>query len=178
METSEWIAVIGVVVTGFFSYKVWRATKESANAASASANAAIESANAAKASNELSRLLLEQSVNKERAVKKQYRYKALQDARKVYISLVNQNPKVNYEWIMSAPKETGFSLEEIATYFSDDEAVQLHKAWESYKRYLDKHWPDINQGKWGFSGNDDVIAATETDAPIQEFHLLIGVLEK
>ncbi|WP_312117926.1 hypothetical protein [Brevibacillus reuszeri] len=176
METSDWIAVIGVAVTGFFSFLVWQATKESAKAAKASANAAIESANAAKASFELTQMIMQKEEKKDHALRYQYRRKALLIAMKVHHALLNQNPNIKVYLIMECPKEPGLSLEEMVTYFSDEEAAQMNRAWDSFNAYLQKHWPNHQTGRDSFSSEEARAASIETSGPIGEFHNLIEML--
>jgi hypothetical protein len=163
------VSAVGVGITYLFSKRVWEASKVSARAADESAKAAL-------ASYELSRIIVQQQENKEKAIKAQYRRKALTDANKVHSALLGQNPVINPKLILEAPKDSGFTLEEIATYFSIEEAEQINRAWDTYKRYLKKHWPNVEDEKWGFNTIEASAASVETADSILEFHRLIEML--
>lgn len=195
MNEANWIsltgvivALIGVVVTGIFSYWIMRYTKLAAVATKESANASRESASAAEASFKLSKQMMEMQEKKEAEAQKKlremYHKIVLKNAEQVLNALLLQNINIKTnkaslkpDKLKEVPKYCGINEEQLSMYFSEQEVRFIETAWLSFKQYLGKYWPD------GFDKISDMLpyqqleAAARSDNPRTNFYDLINLLK-
>ncbi len=138
--TSDWITLIGVVVTffgvlvsGFFSFLLYRATKESTAAAQASAEAAkltVELANNSEKDRKIKELAMRQQL------KVTLRKQALQALEN--LSQMNGKKVIKFE----DPETIKLRIEPsyLALYFSDNERKIINEAWANLDEYFFNYW--------------------------------------
>ncbi|MCM3272974.1 hypothetical protein [Paenibacillus elgii] len=135
MNTTDTIALVnvivtatGVVITGFFSFLVWKATKETANIAKSNY------------------LLAEQIDQRLSSVKT--------NAKEIYIKEIQQNinsvlqflfrgkldDEIDVELYNNASKNPGVSYEQLAEYFTKDEKDRILLLWEEFNNYIKDFW--------------------------------------
>lgn len=159
------ISFLGIVITGLFSFLVWKATKKSTQVAQESYN--------------LSQSIINSQKQLKHNVKNEFVRTILLRANDVLVSLEVQRKGLNTAIIAKIPKECGLSEVQLAEYFGLEEREIINKTWDILNNYLDKHWTDKNgQFKGTFSGDELVNVIEAVTEPIEAFNFLINNLEK
>ncbi|GAA4854592.1 hypothetical protein GCM10023310_36890 [Paenibacillus vulneris] len=128
--TNVVITASGVLVTGFFSFLVWKATKETANVARSS------------------HLLAEQidmRLREMRSNTKEIYYKLIiSNADYVWKFLMrpNDDKKLLLDQYNALPKTPGISTEKIAEYFNKEEKDLILGLWKKFDSYIKDYWTD------------------------------------
>ncbi|QFF98805.1 hypothetical protein PB01_08145 [Psychrobacillus glaciei] len=134
--TSNIIAAVGVLVTGTFSYFVWKAT----NATAQVANATFE----------LSKELAQKEDNRREEYKRIMRRQLLsvisKESKIVYDAVVDIDPMNILMKLRDAPVYLSINKTELAEYFSVDEVATIIKAWETYESYRTKYYKETYRG--------------------------------
>lgn len=133
---ANFIAAIGVLVTGIFSCLVYRAT-------SATAKVAEETLN-------LNKRLIEEEKRRTEEQKKIMRMHLsrviLDETRKVENALASIDEMIIYRNLYKVPAHLSVQTKELAEYFSSEEISIIRKAWDSYEQYRNDYFQDVYQG--------------------------------
>lgn len=157
------ISVIGIIVTGIFSYLVWKATKKSTQVAQESYN--------------LSQSIINSQAKLKANIRDQFISKVLSNANVVLEILTIQRSQLTLR-MERIPKSCGLSETELAEYFEQKEREIIYKAWEMLNGYIEKYIND-STGKIRKSFYDEEADhATKATIPlIQTFTSLINSLD-
>lgn len=126
LQPQNILAMINILVTGIFSFLVWKATKVGADAA------------------KLTYELNEKIVRNEELAKKSLKDEYIT---KVYLRLLEfenavrkQTKKLDVHAMKRAPKTSGLTDEQRARYFTREELNIIDEIWLEIEEYLDRHW--------------------------------------
>lgn len=163
MSISDCITLLGVIITGLFSFLVWKATKETADVA--------------KATYKLSEKLAlneENRSNKYRNImRRQLVPHILKESEKVYNAVADTDASNLYLKLRNNTIETlNISMTDLAEYFSEEEVKLITKAWETYENYRSKYYRN------GYNGNGMNILLEKNEPVIMDFYYLIEELKK
>lgn len=126
---SNVISGLGVIVTGTFSYLIWRANKNSTEAAESAANAALESAKLSKAAldHQLNEASLKKLENEKETII--FRGNLTFEAMNIFQILISlRDNTVTSEQLKKLPTNFGFSKDDLVKHFTKEEAVILTQA--------------------------------------------------
>lgn len=172
MNASDFIQIIGIIVTGIFSFLVWKATQKQAEAT-------IETAKLTSATLELSKRLAEKAEiqNKEfkEKIRRQLKVKILTVFDSVFNALNALSREQIHRQVTSAIKDLDVDDKEIASNFTKDEFDAITDAWNSYKEYLRKYF------RMGYPSNDGASLDdlyNRTDVVIPKLRKAINILRR
>ena len=142
------VTAFGIMMTGIFSFLLWRATKET-NSLS-------------KANFELSKTLVEYQRSKEEGMRNQYRNQLWKKLQRLVYALMRQlNPKFDYLEIIKTHQnfnEHGLSDETLGFYFSEEERFLIGEVWSHFDAYVKTYWmQDGDYIKNNYRSNREVI---------------------
>lgn len=159
LTVSEWISIIGVVSTSFFSFLLQCTAKDSAKAA--------------KASTKIAEMQAENASKKEEAIRDLNRQYVLKEAKQIRNALISQIPEPNTRAMNGAPKALSLSNELLASYFQPQQIKQIQVAWEAYMTYREKYFQGVSF--WERETRQAATAASKEF--VVEFDRLIRMLE-
>lgn len=134
--TSNIIAACSVLVTFIFSLAVWKATKETAEAAKATLKLSEDLAGKE-----------ERRINDNKRIMRRLLLPIIAKESKVaYDAVVDINPVNIFRKLREAPISLSIDKHELAEYFSVAEVSIIIKAWETYGDYRRKYLKDVYQG--------------------------------
>ncbi|MDV2883823.1 hypothetical protein RYX45_01425 [Alkalihalophilus pseudofirmus] len=133
MGISEAIQLLGIIVTGIFSYLVWRATAKTAEIAQSNF--------------EIQKLIQKQRDEELENVKFMYRATARTNMYQIIKALSDQRTNLNINVIQQAKSNHEFSEFEMAKYFDENERIMMVAFYSLYNQYLNKWWKD-STGDW------------------------------
>ncbi|WP_025848716.1 hypothetical protein [Paenibacillus ehimensis] len=145
------VAFLGVILTGIFSFLLWRATIRSTRAAESSAEAA-------RAATRLAESAERERKEKASAIRAQLILDILNKAdvmRKFIVS--HQRGETNVETMKSIPRTHSIPAFHLAEYFTNEERQFINDAWESYDKYIKDFWTNTNFeiGYWNHSKDEN-----------------------
>lgn len=147
--TSNIIASIGVLVTGTFSFFVWKAT----NATAKVANATLE------LSKELALKEEERKAEHKRIMRRQLLPIVSKESKAAYDAVVDIEPMNILRNLRNAPVNLSINKTELAEYFSIDEVAAIIKAWETYESYRSKYYKETYR-------ENEIYALLENNQPV------------
>lgn len=153
INISNIIAACGVLVTGIFSYLLWKANKEMANIAKATLKLSEEIV--VKEENRL--------IEYKRIMRRQLLPKILGNTQAAYHAVVDTDSMNIYRKLKRAPESLNIDKRELAEYFSADEVGLIIRAWEIYENYRAKYF------KESYSGNEIDILLEKAPIVIENF---------
>jgi hypothetical protein len=170
MSYNDFITTVGVIVTGFFTWLVWRATKETANATQAAADTA-------KATLKLNEDLAKKEELREKQfndlMKIQLTPKILRESEDALNAIVDTESLNILMKLKEAPNELSIDKKEIVKYFSSKEVETITKAWELYEAFRKKYYL-----KSGFNNSEEVKELLNNSQPVAiAFSELINLLK-
>lgn len=158
------ISVLGILITGLFSFFVWRATVKSTQLAQESYN--------------LSQSMINSQKQLKINIKNEYIHAIISRANVVLDSLTVQKEGLIPDKIKEIPKKCGLSEVELAEYFDIKEREIINDAWDILNKYLNKYWTERN-GKFKGSFNRDELneVILSIEKPIEIFNQLVNSLK-
>ncbi|WP_400162904.1 hypothetical protein ACAF76_008330 [Brevibacillus sp. TJ4] len=126
------ISGVNVIITGVFSFLVWKATKQSSETA--------------QSSYDLTREILNKQLREEQATKELYMNNIMRKAVKVQMAVVSQMNGIKPEILAKAPRTHGLTEVELAKYFDDFQRETIIAIWNLFEQYLRPEWLD-QEGK-------------------------------
>lgn len=160
--TSNIIAASGVLVTGYFTFLVYKATKATAEATEATLK--LSEGLATKEDNRVREY--------RRIMRRQLVPYILKESQKVHDAVVDTDEmKIHRKLTNEAPKSLNIDMSELAEFFSDGEVEIIIRAWETYYDYLKKYY------KTGYNGNEMKILLDKSTTVTLPFHELIELLK-
>lgn len=130
MSTDNIIAVLGVVVTAFFTYMVYKATKATADVA--------------RETYELNRSITEQEEKRiseqKRIMRRLLLPRISKESKLAYDAVVDIDYSNIYKKLVEAPETLSISEEDLANYFSTEEVSVMIRAWEVYEKYRSNYF--------------------------------------
>lgn len=156
----NFIAGVGVLVTGGFTYLVYKATKATADATKATLQLSNEIASK------------EESRRQEyrRIMRRQLLPEISRDSKAAYDAVVDIDAREIYGKLKEAPERLNISKEELAEYFNTHEVNVIKKAWETYEEYRRKYFRNT------YSGNEIEILLEKSPKVIENFSELQNML--
>jgi uncharacterized protein YpmB len=136
------ISALGVIVTGTFSYLIWQANKNSAEAAESAAKTALESAKISKIA--LDNQLNEVSLRKLKEEKETiiFRGDLTFKAMNIFQVLVPLHDNgVTSEQLKKIPTTLNFSKDDLVKHFTQEESVILTQAQHLLDGYIKNYFP-------------------------------------
>lgn len=124
------ILSIIILITGTFSFLVWRATKNGAEA-----NRNIY---------ELNKKLSEINELNKQSLKREYLNQVIRNTQLIELAIADQLNTLNIDSMKKAPKHHGLSTEQLAIYFDEEEINIIENIWSKVKRYLEDYWMEEN----------------------------------
>jgi hypothetical protein len=122
------ISGVNVIITGFFSFLVWQATKQASDTAQSSLD--------------LSKEILGRQLREEQAAKELYMNRVYRKAVKVQWAVWSQLGGLKPELLMTAPRTHGLTEIELAKYFDDTQRETTVTIWDLFNQYLRPVWLD------------------------------------
>ena len=153
---SNVISAAGVIVTGYFSYRVLKATK-----------ATNEVAAATLALNK--RLEAEERKRNESArniVRMQILPEVLKESQLIYTILSNTDPRVIYKRLLEQEYTLGIEMEDLAKYFNVDEVEKITTAWRAYEDYRAQYFQTV------YGGNEMNVLTSQAPPVLYKFEEL------
>ncbi|MBO0588399.1 hypothetical protein [Sporosarcina sp. E16_8] len=128
------VSICGVIVTGVFSYFIWQANKQSANAAEGATRAAEESAS-------ISKMMLEMQEEQKQNIRQQLKRDVIKQINAIERNLSNMLSTQKYSEIMSRlPEEINITNLELANYFLEEEIAIIYKTRSTYETYRNDYF--------------------------------------
>lgn len=159
------ITSLGLLVTGIFSYLVWKATQQSTEVA--------------KASYKLSESIINSQLQLKAKIKEEYIRNVCKNINEVIEGLKSQKSALSAYKINNIPRSCGLTEEQIAEFFSDLERQAINNAWESLDNYIQDYWTDTHgKIKESFIGNEAEAARKYINKPLDVFNKLVELMEK
>lgn len=158
MNVSDWIQVIGIAVTGLFSYFVWKATQKQADATD-------ETANLTAATLELTKQLAQRDEQKvseiHSKIKKQLTVIIIADTEEAYKKITGLSREEIFNKLSQGTGKLRVGIKDIAEYFTTEEYDAIMDGWNSYNEYLRKYLRPFYPSNDGAS-MDDLYNRTDT----------------
>jgi hypothetical protein len=159
---SNVIAFMGVLVTGYFTYLVYKATKATADVAEATLELSREIATKEE----------ERVKNYRRIMRRQLVPYILKESQKVHDAVVDIDEMSIFRKLTNvAPKSLNIDMSELAEFFNEGEVKTITRAWETYDDYLRKYY------KTGYNGNEMKVLLEKSTTVSLPFHELIELLK-
>ncbi|GEM_PF-7034817 len=163
MGYSEWITLVGIIVTSIFSCLVWVATKRSADVA--------------KATLDLNKSIVDRENNKEEEYRKIMRNHVLnsliRDSKIVHDAVISIDEReIHRKLLGGIPTTLNVAKEELAKYFNEEEYNLITEAWGSYELYRETYLRE------GYNGDGMNMLVTKAPIVIDKFHPLLQSLEQ
>lgn len=166
MSTADKIALantiitgIGVLITAVLTTVIIYLTQQTAKANKESPLAAKESAAAAQESFELAKRAAEYQSEKEtrlwETLRRRYKRKVFKAAKECHEALLSgyslrirpDDGNNNISGMTSAPRSHGLSDDQLALYFTDDEAEEITLAWETFNYFIKHYYKNPYNGE-------------------------------
>lgn len=143
LTIDQFISITGIALTAIFSCLVWWATRATAKATKATVAAAEETLRL----NERLATAEETRNNEYRLImKSQLSQFILNESKKAENALADFNSNEIFGRLKTAPESLNVTKEELAKYFSREEAEIISKAWTSYESYREKYFHRFYRG--------------------------------
>jgi hypothetical protein len=126
LQPQNVLTIINILVTGTFSFLVWRATKVGADAA--------------KQTYELNEKIVKNEELTKKALKNEYITTVYMRLLEFGSAVRKQIKELDPHAMERAPKTHGLTDEQRAKYFTKEELNIIDGIWFEIKEYLDKHW--------------------------------------
>lgn len=154
------ISSIGILVTGIFSFLVWKAT--------------VASNKVANSNYELSRSIIDNKNETNRRIKDEYIDLVISNTQKIKENLLIQQKGLNFLYIQNIPKKCGLTELQLAEFFDAYEAEIIKKCWNELEEYLFVHWKD-NHGEFksSFIGDEASKAKEGTKKVISKCNVIL-----
>lgn len=159
------ITFFGIVVTGIFSFLVWKATQKSNEIA--------------KANYKLSESIIKSQENLNKAVKIECLKTVLHTAIKIESVLTSHSKNLLTKKVIELPKNSGLTKEQTAEFLDSLVKDKINDAWNSLESYITNNLLDDFGRMKGTLYSDEVERIQKnTSVAIEKFHQLIEVLNK
>jgi hypothetical protein len=137
-EIKDWItyglSLASIIVTGIFSYFIFRVTRDSTKAA-------IKSAEVAEASYLFNQSLTIHQKELEGFISKQYFESIKEKALLLSQAVISQNStSLNGSMIKNAPRKHGLTEVEFTKYLTSDQQDIVKQIWNQFNYYLAEYW--------------------------------------
>lgn len=164
-EFKDWIYygiyLVGIIVTGIFSYVIWKVTKEGALATK-------DTADLAKATNDLNKQIFEKDHHSMRVQIKDQLLKVIKPIQDALIS--TDGPEID-KCLKQLQLSNPISAYHIAKHFNETDANQINWSWAVFEDYKSNYYKD------SYKDNEIGLLATHAPNSIIEFGKLIKMLE-
>ncbi|ASS76834.1 hypothetical protein CIG75_19060 [Tumebacillus algifaecis] len=165
MEFKDWVASIlslaGIIVTGWFSFLLWRANQKSAIIAAASL--------------ELTESITQSSLAERDVLREEYRKKAVAKAQSFLKGLTLLRDEKNTTLLNEIPINHGFTAVELSLYFDQSQRDMIERAWNSFRDFTERHRITADgRIKTTFYHGEHAAMISGTSTPIKEFEDFIS----
>lgn len=159
------ISFFGIVVTGIFSFLVWKAAQKSNEIA--------------KANYKLSESIIKSQENLNKAVKIECLKTVLHTAIEIKSVLTSHSENLLTKKVIELPKNSGLSKEQTAEFLDISVKDKINEAWNSLENYISNNLLDHYGRVKGTLYSDEVERIQKnTSIPIEKFQELIEIIDK
>jgi hypothetical protein len=145
------LATINIIVMGLFTFLVWRATKNGAEAA--------------KATYELNERLVRITESEKNLLRDLYLSKIIVELQRVISVVEEQGRSLNTSLMKSVIKPKMLTDEQLAKCFSSEERHIIEYPYVIFQEYLEKYWlSSTGEFEGGFPGNKHIEVQEESKA--------------
>ncbi|MGE6609838.1 hypothetical protein ACQKFG_04775 [Peribacillus sp. NPDC076916] len=157
-DIGDWIALLGILLTGYFSYRVLRATE---------------------ATNKLSEATLElnkEIKKQEERMKNEFKLNMrtqllpgiLEKSSQAYKAVADTNYTKIHDKITAGPKKLDIDKEVLSSYFEPHEVQLITNAWTKYENYVNKYYKTSYYYSSDMDNNDGIEKLIEHNGPVIE----------
>lgn len=157
-DIGDWIALLGILITGYFSYRVLKAT-EATNKLS-------------EATLELNKEIKKQEERNNEEFKLNMRTQLLpgilEKSSQAYKAVVDTNYTKIHEKITAGPKKLDIDKEVLSNYFTYPEVQLITNAWNKYENYVTEYYKPSYYYTSDMGNNYEILKLLEHNGPVIE----------